>query len=235
MPSIQDILDLGRVMPVIVIDDSSKAVGLANALLEGGIRTIEITLRTNAALDAIRAVANECPISPLVLAQSLHQHWRRPRQRRSSFAVSPGTTESVIKGCEDGSATATWSSHRFRNPVFAGSGFNAVKFFPASAAGGPNFIKSLISRCRLSGYAQLVALRSPALLTGWRWLMCPALAAAGLHHKPPFLREILTQSQVTPELLQHSRATTVLTGRVIPRKTSPRVKAANRSPSRQMS
>ena len=115
MPSIQDILDLGRVMPVIVIDDSSKATSLANALLEGGIRTIEITLRTDAALDAIRAVAAECPditigagtvTTPALAAAAA--------EAGASFAVSPGTTESIIKGCEDASsATAAWRSDRF--------------------------------------------------------------------------------------------------------------------------
>ena len=61
MLTIPRILALGPVMPVIVIDDSDKAVPLAEALLEGGIRTIEITLRTPAALDAISAVAGQCP------------------------------------------------------------------------------------------------------------------------------------------------------------------------------
>ena len=61
MPTIKDILALGPVMPVIVIDDSQHAVPLAEALLEGGLKTIEITLRTPAALDAIRAVAAACP------------------------------------------------------------------------------------------------------------------------------------------------------------------------------
>ena len=147
MPSIQDILDLGRVMPVIVIDDSSKAVGLANALLEGGIRTIEITFRTNAALDAIRAVANECPditigagtvTSPALAAAAA--------AAGASFAVSPGTTENVIKGCEDAALPLLPGAATVSEILsLQEAGFNAVKFFPASAAGGPNFIKSLIS------------------------------------------------------------------------------------------
>ena len=58
MLTIPQILALGPVMPVIVIDNSDQAVPLAEALLEGGIRTIEITLRTPAALDAISAVAS---------------------------------------------------------------------------------------------------------------------------------------------------------------------------------
>lgn len=147
MPSIQEILALGRVMPVIVIDDSSKAVGLANALLEGGIRTIEITLRTDAALDAIRAVAAECPgitigagtiTTPKLAAAAA--------EAGASFAVSPGTTDAIIKGCADadlpllpGAATVS------EILALQEAGFSAVKFFPASAAGGPDFIKSLIS------------------------------------------------------------------------------------------
>ena len=147
MPSIQEILALGRVMPVIVIDDSSKAVGLANALLEGGIRSIEITLRTNAALDAIRAVANECPditigagtvTSPALAAAAA--------AAGASFAVSPGTTENVIKGCEDAALPLLPGAATVSEILsLQEAGFNAVKFFPASAAGGPNFIKSLIS------------------------------------------------------------------------------------------
>ena len=53
---IDDILTLGPVMPVIVIDEAEHAVALADALLAGGIRTIEVTLRTDAALDAVRGV-----------------------------------------------------------------------------------------------------------------------------------------------------------------------------------
>ena len=60
MKTITEILALGPVMPVVVIDDARKAVPLAQALLAGGIRTMEITLRTPCALDAIEAVASGC-------------------------------------------------------------------------------------------------------------------------------------------------------------------------------
>ena len=58
---IDDILTLGPVMPVIVIDEAEHAVALADALLAGGIRTIEVTLRTDAALDAVRAIRDARP------------------------------------------------------------------------------------------------------------------------------------------------------------------------------
>lgn len=147
MATIQEILALGSVMPVIVIDDSNRAVDLAKALLTGGIRTIEITLRTPAALDSIRAVAAECPdITIGAGTVNTPQLAQAAVDAGASFAVSPGTTDAIIKGCHDanlpllpGAATVS------EILALQEQGFSAVKFFPASAAGGPGFIKSLIS------------------------------------------------------------------------------------------
>ncbi len=147
MLTIPRILALGPVMPVIVIDDSDKAVPLADALLEGGIRTIEITLRTPAALDAISAVAGHCPditigagtVNRAELAQ-------QARDAGASFAVSPGTTLDVISGCRaaglpllPGAATVS------EIMALQDNGFSAIKFFPANASGGTAFIKALAS------------------------------------------------------------------------------------------
>ncbi|MEE3091584.1 MAG: keto-deoxy-phosphogluconate aldolase, partial [Pseudomonadota bacterium] len=100
MLTIPQILALGPVMPVIVIDDSSHAVPLAEALLEGGIRTIEITLRTPAAMDAIGAVAARCPdITVGAGTVNRAELARRARDAGAAFAVSPGTTKDVISGC----------------------------------------------------------------------------------------------------------------------------------------
>jgi 2-keto-3-deoxy-6-phosphogluconate aldolase len=57
-----ELLDLGPVIPVVVLDDAAHAVPLARALLAGGLRTIEVTLRTPAALEAIERIAAEVPI-----------------------------------------------------------------------------------------------------------------------------------------------------------------------------
>jgi len=147
MPTIKDILALGPVMPVIVIDDSQHAVPLAEALLEGGLKTIEITLRTPAALDAIRAVAAACPgitigagtVTGAALATAA-------RDAGATFAVSPGTTTAVIEGCRDaGLPLLPGAASVSEIMVLQEYGFDAVKFFPANAAGGTGFIKSLIS------------------------------------------------------------------------------------------
>ena len=144
---IDDILTLGPVMPVIVIDEAEHAVALADALLAGGIRTIEVTLRTDAALDAVRAIRDARPdmvvgvgtiISPALARAAI--------SAGAQFGVRPGATDAVLDGCEAAGLPllpgATTVSEMMR---LAERGYNRLKFFPATAAGGPAFLKSLIS------------------------------------------------------------------------------------------
>ena len=191
MLTIPQILALGPVMPVIVIDDSDKAVPLAEALLEGNIRTIEITLRTPAALDAISAVAGNCPditigAGTVNRAELAHQ----ARNAGATFAVSPGTTQDVISGCRDaglpllpGAATVS------EMMTLKDEGFSAVKFFPANASGGTAFIKALasplpgLSVCPTGGIAQDTAPEWLALsnvpCVGGSWVASQAAIANG--------------------------------------------------------
>ena len=147
MADIRSILALGPVMPVIVIDAVKDAVPLANALLEGGISTIEITMRTEAALGAIEAVANSCPdmvigAGTVITAADA----QRAKQAGAVFAVSPGCTADLIEGCAaigldllPGAATASEAM------ALLSQGFDVLKFFPAVPAGGAPFLKSLAS------------------------------------------------------------------------------------------
>ena len=191
MTSIPKILALGPVMPVIVIDDAAQAVPLATALLAGGIRTIEITLRTPAALDAIRAVATDCPditvgagtVNNAALA-------RQAREAGAGFAVSPGTTADVIKGCaEAGLPLLPGAATVSEVMALQDAGFTAMKFFPANAAGGIGFIKALasplpgISFCPTGGITQdsasdWLALSNIACVGG-SWVASQAAIAAG--------------------------------------------------------
>lgn len=165
MPSIRDILNLGPMMPVIVIDDSANAVPLARALLEGGIKTIEITLRTPAALDSIHAVADACPditvgagtVTGAELAVAA-------KDAGAAFAVSPGTTSAVIDGCAAASLPLLpGASSASEMMALNDQGFDCVKFFPANAAGGTAFIKALasplpdISVCPTGGITEATA------------------------------------------------------------------------------
>ena len=147
MPTIHDILALGPVMPVIVIDNSQHAVQLAGALLRGGLKTIEITLRTPAALESIRAVATACPDITIGAGTVTRPDLAiAARDAGAAFAVSPGTTSAVIDGCRAADLPLLpGASSVSEIMALQEAGFEAVKFFPANAAGGTGFIKSLIS------------------------------------------------------------------------------------------
>ena len=145
--TISDILNLGPVMPVIVIDEADKAVPLAEALLSGGICTAEITLRTPAALAAIEAMATHCPdITVGAGTVRTVQQARQVAAAGGRFAVSPGTTASIISGCaEAGLPLLPGAATVSEMMALSEQGFTALKFFPATAAGGLSFIKSLAS------------------------------------------------------------------------------------------
>jgi 2-dehydro-3-deoxyphosphogluconate aldolase/(4S)-4-hydroxy-2-oxoglutarate aldolase len=135
------------VIPVIVIEDAAKAVPLARALVQGGLDVLEITLRTPAAIDAIRAIMAEVE-GAIVGAGTV----RTPDQLAEvarlgcAFAVSPGFTPRLLDAAREspcpllpGAATAT------EMMTLADHGFTRQKFFPAGAAGGPAYLKAIAS------------------------------------------------------------------------------------------
>lgn len=144
---IADITALGPVMPVIVIHEAEQALALADALLAGGIRGIEITLRTPAALAAIEKIADarhEMVIGAGTVLDGAAA--RDAKQAGAVFAVSPGTTASVIEGCRAaGLALLPGAASVSEMMALQEQGFDHLKFFPASAAGGVDFLKSLAS------------------------------------------------------------------------------------------
>lgn len=109
------ILKLQPVVPVLVIDDASSAVPLARALVAGGLKAIEITLRTPAALEAIRAVAGEVEGAVAGAGTILNAaQYEEAVAAGSEFIVSPGTTQELIDVASDhevpllpGAATAS--------------------------------------------------------------------------------------------------------------------------------
>ena len=149
-PPIVDALTLasfGPVIPVIVIDRLADAVPMARALLAGGVRVLEVTLRTPVALAAIEAIARAMP-DAVVGAGTVRTaaDARAALDAGARFAVSPGCTECVAAACHDvglvllpGAATASEVMQA------AELGFAFLKFFPAAAAGGPALLKALAS------------------------------------------------------------------------------------------
>lgn len=139
------VLDLAPVLPVVVVDDAADAVPLARALVAGGLPAIEVTLRTPAALEAIRAVADAVPDAVVGAGTVL-----TPAQVEACveagarFLVSPGWTETLL-------AAMTAAGVPFLPGVSTASevvallerGVREMKFFPAEAAGGTAYLKSL--------------------------------------------------------------------------------------------
>lgn len=141
------ILKLQPLVPVLVIKDLAHAVPLARALVAGGLKAIEITLRTPVALRAIRAVADEVegavPGAGTVLnAAQYHQ----AVEAGSQFIVSPGTTQELLDVARKspvpllpGAATAS------EVMALREEGYGVLKFFPAEQAGGAAYLRSLSS------------------------------------------------------------------------------------------
>jgi 2-dehydro-3-deoxyphosphogluconate aldolase/(4S)-4-hydroxy-2-oxoglutarate aldolase len=135
----------GPVIPVIVIDSVDDAVPLARALVEGGVRVLEVTLRTPAALACIEAMARAVP-EAIVGAGTVRTaaDARAARDAGCAFAVSPGYTSVVAQACRD-AALPLLPGVATASEVMAASadGHSFLKFFPAVAAGGIAMLKAL--------------------------------------------------------------------------------------------
>lgn len=145
MDPLESVLHAAPVMPVVVIEDAKHAVPLARALVAGGIPAIEITLRTRAALEAVRAISAEVEGAIVGVGTVLRpQDFIDAEQAGARFAVSPGSSATLIAAARDialpwlpGAATASEAM------TLAEHGFVLQKFFPAEAAGGTAALKSL--------------------------------------------------------------------------------------------
>jgi 2-dehydro-3-deoxyphosphogluconate aldolase/(4S)-4-hydroxy-2-oxoglutarate aldolase len=145
--TLDDIMRSAPVIPVMMIDDLDQAVPLAHALVKGGLKVLEITLRTPVALDAIRAITAEVEDAIVgagtVLTPEQLEHVAALHCR---FAVSPGFTPTLLDAaaaspCPLLPGTATASEVM----KLLDRGHDRMKFFPAEAAGGVPFLKSLAS------------------------------------------------------------------------------------------
>jgi 2-dehydro-3-deoxyphosphogluconate aldolase/(4S)-4-hydroxy-2-oxoglutarate aldolase len=138
MPAgIADIFALGRVVPVVRLDRVDDAVPMARALLAGGIRTVEITLRTPAALGAIRAVAREVPEIAVGAGTLLNpDDLRAAVDAGAGFFVSPGLTPPLLEAAAArGLAYLPGAASAAEIMMALGHGFERLKFFPAAPLG----------------------------------------------------------------------------------------------------
>lgn len=135
---------LAPVIPVLVIDNLAHAEDLGRALIAGGLPVLEVTLRTEAALDAIRLMARltggHVGAGTVLTPEQVY----RAKDAGASFAVAPGATETLIRACEDASLPllpgAVTASEIMQANEF---GYDMLKFFPAETSGGAPALKAL--------------------------------------------------------------------------------------------
>jgi 2-dehydro-3-deoxyphosphogluconate aldolase/(4S)-4-hydroxy-2-oxoglutarate aldolase len=187
----RDVMNISPVIPVVVIDDVADAVPLARALARGGVRIMEITLRTEAGLGAIERVAAEVPETTVGAGTVTTPEEATAAQRAGArFVVTPGATDRLLGAVLDtglpllaGASTLT-EILRLRE-----QGQQVAKFFPAEAAGGVAYLKAVagpvpdVSFCPTGGItpgnaAEYLALANVACVGG-SWLTPRAEVRAG--------------------------------------------------------
>ena len=179
------------VIPVIVLTDAGQAVQMARALVAGGIRMLEVTLRTPQALACIEAIARDVP-EAVVGAGTVRNaaDAQASAMAGARFIVSPGYTNALGQACRDaglpllpGVATGT------EIMMALGDGLAELKFFPAMQAGGPAMLKAWggpfgdVRFCPTGGVTAANALDFLALpnvvCVGGSWLTPPDVLARG--------------------------------------------------------
>ena len=133
------------VVPVVVIDDAKDAVPTANAMVAGGVDVMEITFRTAAAPDAIKAVAENCPDMLVGAGTILNlEQCKLAVEMGAKFIVSPGFDANVVGWCiENGIAVTPGCVTPTEITAAVNMGLKVVKFFPANVYGGLNAMKNL--------------------------------------------------------------------------------------------
>jgi 2-dehydro-3-deoxyphosphogluconate aldolase/(4S)-4-hydroxy-2-oxoglutarate aldolase len=187
----EDALSLTPVLPVAVLDDAEKAAPLARSLLAGGVRSIEITLRTEAALDAIRAASEAVPnlivgAGTVLTEEDLHA----AAEAGARYALSPGATPKLLKAglrgpipLIPGVATA---SEIMRGLAL---GYTHFKFFPAEQLGGVAALRALSAPLPMARFcptggigadkARAYLALDTVLCVGGSWVAPAEMVAAG--------------------------------------------------------
>ena len=186
-----EIMRTSPVIPVIAIDDLAHAVPLAKALVAGGIRVLEVTLRTVHGLPAIRAMAEQVPAAIVgvgTLTQS--EEFAAARDAGALFGVSPGLTPALIAAAKS-SGLPLLPGVMTPSEVMAAreAGFRQLKLFPAVPAGGIGMLNAIagplpdVTFCPTGGIsidtaAQFLGCKNVACVGG-SWLTPKAVMQAG--------------------------------------------------------
>jgi 2-dehydro-3-deoxyphosphogluconate aldolase/(4S)-4-hydroxy-2-oxoglutarate aldolase len=165
----EDVLRLSPVMPVVVIDDAANAAPLARVLLASGVKTIEVTLRTPAALDAIRAIAQSAPEMIVGAGTVLSEDdLNAAIEAGARYALSPGGTPKLMKKARKAAIPfipgVASSSEIMRGMEL---GYRCFKFFPAEQSGGVAALKAQagpLPDARFCPTGSITAEKAPAYL-----------------------------------------------------------------------
>lgn len=184
------ILSAAPVVPVLTIEDRAVAVPLARALVAGGLTALEVTLRTPAGLDCIRAISGEVEAANVGAGTVLNaRQYEAAEKAGATFVVSPGVTNGLIAAAANstvpflpGVATAGEAM------ALAEEGYRYLKFFPAEPAGGVAYLRALgspLPEIRFCPTGGIGAKNAPDYLAlanvicvGGSWI-APAEAVAG--------------------------------------------------------
>lgn len=181
--SARQILETGPVVPVIVVNDVAHAVPMAKALVAGGIRVLEVTLRTPYALEALQAMVREVPEAIVGAGTVLNaQQLQQVTDAGAQFAISPGLTEPLLRAAVDGPLPLIPGISSV-SELMTGLdyGLREFKFFPAEANGGVKALQAIagpfpqVRFCPTGGispanYRDYLALNS-VLCIGGSWLV----------------------------------------------------------------
>ena len=176
--SVQSIMAIGPVIPVVIIENIDDAIPLADALIEGGIGTIEITLRSAVALNAIALISKERPELTIGAGTVLNPlQMREVQEAGADFVVSPGVYPELLKSARDRGVVflpgATTASEMM---LLLASGVTAMKFFPATPAGGPGYLKALASPLADATFCPTGGITAE---TAMNWLSLPNVQCVG--------------------------------------------------------
>jgi 2-dehydro-3-deoxyphosphogluconate aldolase / (4S)-4-hydroxy-2-oxoglutarate aldolase len=175
---LMELFAFAPVIPVITIEDAAHAVPLARALVAGGLRVVEITLRTAAAVDAARAIIAEVPeavvgIGTVLTAEDLE----RAARLGAAFAISPGMSQNLLDAAASGDLPfAPGIQTASELMLCVTRGYDVVKFFPAVPAGGLAMLNALggpfpsVRYCPTGGIGEANAAQ---------WLAHPKVMAVG--------------------------------------------------------
>ena len=143
--NVMDHMKQSIIVPVVVIENAKDAVPTAKELLAGGISVMEITLRTDAALDSIRSVAKECPDMVVGVGTVLNiDQAKAAVEAGAKFIVSPGFDEETVKWCIENEINVTPGCVTPTEIMAARKlGLRVLKFFPANIYGGLKAITNL--------------------------------------------------------------------------------------------